>query len=137
MDSQGISIYFEDGYVTTLLTGTNATFHLCPGGESADAPSEPSTKNISLETGTLESQTGNKASGDKPDQSEIMTPFSNIGHHGTTFTVEYGVKSQTTTVKVEQGSVWIRNRFGTPQTIVLTVGQTGEQKSNQAPKLIK
>lgn len=68
---------------------------------------------------------------------QIETERAVDGNRGTIFSTEYNPTSKTTTVMVEEGSVWLRNKFGKVQTIIINEGETGIQTMNQPPVLKK
>jgi hypothetical protein len=67
----------------------------------------------------------------------IQTERAVDGNRGTTFSTEFDPATKTTTVVVEEGSAWLRNRFGRIKTIIINAGETGTQTMNQPPVLKK
>lgn len=68
---------------------------------------------------------------------QIETERSVDGNRGTTFSTEYDPTTKTTKVVVEEGSVWLRNKFGKVETIIINEGETGTQTMDQPPVLKK
>lgn len=67
----------------------------------------------------------------------IETQRAVAGPRGTIFSLEFNPTTQTTTVIVEEGSVWLRNKFGKVETIIINEGETGTQTMDQPPVLKK
>lgn len=67
----------------------------------------------------------------------IKTERSVAGNRGTIFSTEYNPTTKTTTVVVEEGSVWLRNIFGNVETIIINEGETGTQTMDHPPVLKK
>ena len=68
---------------------------------------------------------------------QIETERAVDGNRGTIFSTEYNPTTKTTTVIVEEGSVWLRNKFGKVETIIINEGETGTQTMDQPPVLKK
>lgn len=93
----------------------------------------PAKMRMSLILGAIWAQIMKVAGPERPV--EVDTPFIIVGNRGTTFSVEYDAASRTTTVTVEEGSVWVRNKFGAQKTVVAGAGQTATATGNVPPRL--
>lgn len=124
----------EDGSAWRVMSGSEATFNQCPEGPVP--PPVPLKFQITLILGKVWAHVV-KAMGGGDYPVHVETPSCADGVRGTTFTVEYDKKTQTTTVVVQEGSVWISNKSGVQKTLVVTAGQTGIQIGSQPPRLKK
>lgn len=66
---------------------------------------------------------------------ELQTERAVCGNRGTKWWMAYDPERQLTTVHVDSGRVWIRNKFGKPKTLELHAGQTATQQGNGQPRL--
>lgn len=127
---KGIEIKFYDNSITRISSGSKLKINSC-----ADlAPTETSASvKLTLLLGKIWAQ----IAPDADMKWQIETERSVDGNRGTTFSTEYDPTTKTTTVIVEEGSAWLRNKFGKVKTIVINEGQTGTQTMNQPPVLKK
>lgn len=127
---KGIEIKFFDDSITRISSGSKLKINSC--ADLAPLNTSPSVK-ITLLLGKIWAQ----IAPDAEMKWQIQTERSVDGNRGTIFSTEYDPKTKTTTVIVQEGSVWLRNRFGKVKTIVINAGETGIQTMNQPPVLKK
>jgi hypothetical protein len=126
---KGIEIEFYDYSLMRIASGSKLKINKC---SDLDPVSDPLKIRISLMLGEIWSKiTPNSADWN------IQTDRAVCGNRGTTFSVKYDPVTKTTTVVVEEGSVWLKNLFGKPKTIIINEGETGTQTQNNAPTLKK
>ena len=123
---KGIEIQLEDGTVARIVSGSKLKLNKCEFFEDKS----PSFKGT-LILGKIWFHVS-KVFG--PGRFEVETERAVTGNRGTTFSVDYDQKTFTTTVEVEEGSVWLRNKLGVPKTIIVNAGQTAVQTGDQPPR---
>lgn len=127
---KGIDIKFFDDSRLRISSGTTYKINSC----SDLAPLETSaTVKITLLLGKIWAE----IAPDAEMKYQIETERSVDGNRGTIFSTEYNPTTKTTTVIVEEGSVWLRNKFGNVETIIINEGETGTQTMDQPPVLKK
>ncbi len=125
---KGIEIKFYDDSIMRISSGTSYSINQC----SDLAPiSEPLNVKITLLLGKIWA----KITPENDTKWTIQTERSVDGNRGTTFSTEYDPDTATTTVVVEEGSAWLRNKFGEVKTIIINAGETGTQTMDQPPVL--
>jgi FecR-like protein len=126
---QGIEIEFYDYSIMRIASGSKLQINKC---SDLDPIADPLKVRISLLLGEIWSKiTPNSADWN------IQTERAVCGNRGTTFSVKFDPGTATTTVVVEEGSMWLRNRFGKPTTIIINKSETGTQSHDSAPTLKK
>ena len=123
---KGIEIQLEDGTITRVTSGSKLRLDNCQFFKDTS----PSFKGTLL-LGKIWFHV-TKVFG--PGRIEVETEGSVCGNRGTTFSIEYDPKTLTTTVEVEEGSVWFRNKLGVPKTITVDAGQKAVQTGKQPPR---
>jgi len=127
---KGIDIKFFDDSRLRISSGTKYKINNC----SDLAPLETSaTVKLTLLLGKIWAE----IAPDAEMKWQIETERSVDGNRGTIFSTEYNPTTKTTTVIVEEGSVWLRNKFGKVETIIINEGETGTQTMDQPPVLKK
>lgn len=127
---KGIEIKFYDDSILRVSSGSSFAINQC----SDLAPlSEPLNIKITLLLGKIWA----KITPENNTNWNIQTERAVDGNRGTTFSTEYNPVTKTTTVIVEEGSAWLKNRFGKVKTIIINAGETGTQTMNQPPVLKK
>ncbi len=124
---KGIEIQLGDGSITRVLAGSRLILNKCEFFKDTS----PSFKGTLL-IGKIWYHV-QKTLGSEPNW-EIHTERCVTGNRGTTYSIEYDPKTLTTTVEVEAGSVWVRNKFGVPKTIIVNAGQKAVQIGNRPPR---
>ena len=127
---KGIEIKFYDNTITRISSGSKLKINSC--ADMAPLDTSLSVK-LTLVLGKIWAQ----IAPDAEMKWQVETERSVDGNRGTTFSTEYDPVTKTTTVIVEEGSVWLKNKFGKVKTIIINEGQTGIQKMNQPPILKK
>lgn len=127
---KGIEIKFYDDSVTRISRGSKLKITSC--SDIGPAP-VPARVQFVLSLGKIWAQ----IAPDADMRWQIETQRAVAGNRGTTFSIEYDSTTSTTTVTVEEGSVWLRNKFGKVKTIIVSEGQTGTQTMSQPPVLTK
>lgn len=127
---KGIEIKFYDDSITRISSGSKLKINSC--SDLAPTPLPVNAK-ITLLLGKIWAQ----IAPDADMKWQIETERSVDGNRGTTFSTEYNPVTKTTTVVVEEGSVWLKNRFGKVKMIIIKAGETGTQTMNQPPVLRK
>jgi len=125
---KGIEIEFYDYSLLRISSGSQLKINKC---SDLDPISDPLKVRISLILGKIWAKVTPNADWN------VQTERAVNGVRGTTFSVEYEPITKTTTVIVEEGSVWLKNLFGKPKTIDINEGETGTQTQNSAPILNK
>ncbi len=127
---KGIEIKFYDDSILRVSSGSSFKINQC----SDLAPlTDPLDVKITLLLGKIWA----KIAPENNTNWNIQTERAVDGNRGTTFSTEYDPVTKTTTVVVEEGSAWLKNRFGKAKTITINAGETGTQTMNQAPVLRK
>lgn len=127
---KGIEIKFYDDSILRISSGSSFKINQC----SDLAPlSEPLNVKITLLLGKIWA----KITPENDTNWNIQTERAVDGNRGTIFSTEYDPTTKTTTVTVEEGSVWLKNRFGKVKTIIINAGETGVQTMNRMPVLKK
>ncbi len=127
---KGIEIKFYDNSITRISSGSKLKINSC-------ADLAPTTTSASVKLTLLLGKIWAQIAPDADMKWQIETERSVDGNRGTTFSTEYNPTTKTTIVTVEEGSVWLRNRFGKVKTIIINAGETGTQTMNQPPVLKK
>lgn len=127
---KGIEIKFFDDSITRISSGSKLKINNC--SDLAPTPTSASVK-LTLLLGKIWAQIAPEAD----TKWQVETERSVDGNRGTTFSTEYNPTTKTTTVIVEEGSVWLRNKFGKVKTIIINARETGTQTMNQPPVLKK
>lgn len=125
---KGIEIEFYDYSILRVSRGSSFKINQC----SDVAPlSDPLSVKITLLIGKIWA----KITPENDTNWNIQTERAVDGNRGTTFSTEYNPVTKTTTVMVEEGSVWLKNRFGKVKMIIIKAGETGTQTMNRPPVL--
>jgi hypothetical protein len=127
---KGIDIKFFDDSRLRISTGTKYKINNC---SDLDPLETSATVKLTLLIGKIWA----KIVPDTEMKWQIETERSVDGVRGTIFSTEYNPTTKTTTVIVEEGSVWLRNKFGKVETIIINEGETGTQTMDQPPVLKK
>lgn len=127
---QGIEIEFYDYSIMRLTSGSQLKLDKCSDLDPQETP-------LKIKIGLLLGKIWAKITPDSSADYNIQTERAVCGNRGTVFSVEYNAATKTTMVVVEEGSVWLKNLFGKPQTIDIGAGKTGTQTLNRAPVLRK
>lgn len=127
---KGIEIKFYDNSITRISNGSKLKINSC-------ADLAPTATSASVKLTLLLGKIWAQIAPDADMKWQIETERSVDGNRGTIFSTEYNPTTKTTTVIVEEGSVWLRNKFGKVKTIIINEGQTGIQTMNQLPFLKK
>ncbi len=127
---KGIEIKFYDNSITRISSGSKLKINSC-------ADLAPTTTSASVKLTLLLGKIWAQIAPEADMKWQIETERSVDGNRGTTFSTEYDPVTKTTTVIVEEGSAWLRNKFGKIKTIIINEGQTGTQTMNQPPVLKK
>lgn len=124
---KGIEIQLGDGSVTRVVSGSKLRLNKCEFFKDT-SPNFKMTLFIGKVWFHVQQTLGSDTS------YEVQTDRAVTGNRGTTFSVAYNDKTLTTTVEVEEGSVWFRNKLGVPKTINVEAGQTAIQTGNKPPR---
>ena len=129
-----VEVVFDDNSVIRFKGGSATKFNDCPD-EKIDEPAVPIKMQISLIVGELWYKITKALNGEeRPVQ--IQTERTVDGNRGTTFSIAYDQKSETTKVVVEEGSIWMRNKTGPVlKTLIVNAGQIGIQTGDQPPAI--
>lgn len=125
---KGIEIQFFDDSIIRISKGSKLRINNC-------ANLAPMETSASVKLTLLLGKIWARIAPDADVRWQIETARAVDGNRGTTFSTEYDPATETTTVVVEEGSAWLRNRFGKIRTITIEAGQTGTQTMNQPPVL--
>ena len=123
---KGIEIKFFDDSVTRISSGSKLKINSC-------ADLAPTKTSASVKLTLLLGKIWAQIAPDAGTKWQIETERSVDGNRGTIFSTEYNPTTKTTTVIVEEGSVWLRNKFGKIKTVIINAGETGTQTMNQPP----
>ncbi len=127
---KGIDIKFFDDTRLRISSGTKYKINNC---SDLDPLETSATVKLTLLLGKIWAE----IAPDAEMKYQIETERSVDGNRGTIFSTEYNPTTKTTTVIVEEGSVWLRNKFGKVETIIINEGETGTQTMDQPPVLKK
>lgn len=127
---KGIDIKFFDDSRLRISSGTSYKVNNC---SDLDPLETSATVKLTLLLGKIWAEIAPESE----MKWQIETERSVDGNRGTIFSTEYNPATKTTTVIVEEGSVWLRNKFGNVETIIINEGETGTQTMDQPPVLKK
>ncbi len=125
---KGIDIKFFDDSRLRISSGTKYKINSCSDLNPLETPA---SVKFTLLLGKIWAEIAPEAE----MKYQIETERAVDGNRGTTFSTEYDPTTKTTKVVVEEGSVWLRNKFGKVETIIINEGETGTQTMDQPPVL--